>query len=125
MDKITSSIQYAKAWIVSIGGVLTAVQVALIAGGILVPAWLPIATIIITAIGTIVVPNEPSDTIKQKIIDAAVADPNIPVVASSALSAIQQPVLGGNAGLDNAQPTTPVDPLLDNPVTEAEQRTGH
>lgn len=124
MEKITSSIQYAKGWIVSVGGVVSAILVALIAGGYPIPGWLPIVSIIITAIGTIAVPNEPSDAVKQKIVDAAVADPNVPVVAASTLSAFQTPVLDS----ENVVATpAPVDPLIDNvdTVTEAEQKTGH
>lgn len=125
MEKITSSIQYAKGWIVSVGGVVSAILVALIAGGYPIPAWLPIVSIIITAIGTIAVPNEPSDAIKQKIVDAAVADPNVPVVASGSVAAYEAPVLT-NADITVPAPA-PVDPLIDNvdTVTEAEQKTGH
>lgn len=118
MDKVTNSIVYAKSWVVWIGGVLTAIQIGLIAANVDVPSWLPIATIIATAIATTAVPNEPSESVKQKVIDQAVANPAVPVVAASSLSAAQAPVLDAENSV--------VDPVIDNPVniTEADQRSG-
>lgn len=129
MENITKSIVYAKGWIASVGATLTTIQIALIAANIDVPYWLPIATIILTAVGTIAVPNEPSDAVKNKIIQAAINDPSVPVVAESSSFPVGHLESGRHDPVLDAE-NAPLDPLLDKtapatPVTEAEQLQGH
>lgn len=83
MDKVNSFAVYAKGWIASIGGVLTAIILALPSVNVEVPQWLGIVTVVLTAVGVIAIPNAPSAQLKADIINQAVADPNVPVVLAT------------------------------------------
>lgn len=81
MDVLTVRIlTYAKGVAASVGGAITAIVIGLPLLGVETPTWLAIASLVVTAVAVIAVPNKPTEELKAEIINDAIRDPDIPVI---------------------------------------------